>query len=134
ENILNERSEDIIPSLLKLRNKEGYFVDKNFDPEDSSVYHKPDYVINQFTYFTLVALDILGFHFENLEFLSPFYNEIFLYEWFESLNWGKFWYESNKIMFLLYFLTYAKHYSKSQNNTSHVLKLIYLSFNILDGK
>jgi len=125
-------SEKIKDYLLQTMNVDGLFIDRKFD---SSIerYHKNDYIQLQFTYFTLIALDILGVRFQELTFMKPFLKEESLEEWFQQLNWGNFWYESNKIMFIMYFLAYLMKYGDNELQTK-ANEMIQVCFRILDQK
>jgi hypothetical protein len=87
----------------------GMFGDPAFDASDLVGSHSPDYIEWQFTFFALVALDGFGvtptYPLVALEPLRA--SETALDEWLASREWGNFWYCSNEIMFLLYFLTYC---------------------------
>ncbi len=103
-----ENKKEIINYLLSARNKEGYFIDKNYEyhahPE-----HNSSYVIPQFTFFTLLALDVLGVKEVELPFLDSFDFENLNIELNKSLE-KNFWATSNKLMFLMYFITYKLEY------------------------
>jgi len=103
-----ENKEKIINYLLSSRNSEGYFIDSNYKyhkhPE-----HNAAYVIPQFTFFALLALDVLGVKTKELSFLNSFNHEILEKELNKSLE-KNFWATSNELMFLMYFLTYSLEY------------------------
>lgn len=119
--------------LLDKRNKDDYFRDVNFDESTNVSFHKNDYVIPQFTYFSMIALDHLGVHFDDLKFMHKFYETKSLKNWFNNLEWGQFWYESNKIMFLLYFFAYLIKYGNKENSEKSK-EAIETSFKILSAK
>lgn len=129
--IKTKQKKDISKYLLSNHDKNGYFIDKEFNINNNS-YHKNDYIFPQFTYFTLIALDILGINNLETPFIENYLNEVNLKKWFQSLDWGNFWYESNKIMFMLFFFSYLERYNKKLRNKAR--QCIQLSFQILNEK
>ena len=103
-----KNKQEIIQYLLSTRNSEGYFIDPNYKyhkhPE-----HGSSYVIPQFTFFTLSALDVLGVKNLELSFLNKFNSEKLDEELNKSLE-KNFCATSNQLMFLMYFLTYSLKY------------------------
>lgn len=119
--------------LLGSKSVDDYFKDSNFDASANVGFHKNDYVIPQFTYFSMIALDHLGVHLDDLVFIHKFYDIKYLENWFENLHWDQFWYESNKIMFLLYFFSYLVKYGNKENREKSK-EAIETSFKILNVK
>lgn len=91
-------------------------IDPSFNANDLIGIHKSDYVINQINYFSLVALDVIGIRFKNVPTVMTYLdNPGQLEAWFNSLNLSTFWYESNNIMFILYYFFYTvQHGSDNQ--------------------
>lgn len=106
-----ENKKEITQYLLNSRNTDGYFIDPNYKyhkhPE-----HDSEYVIPQFTFFSLSALDVLGVKNLELPFLKEFNQEKLLEELKKSLE-KNFWATSNQLMFLMYFITYKLKYLKA---------------------
>jgi len=93
--------------IASTQSEDGTFIDPGFRVADTRGSHAEDYLRWQFSYFALCALDMLGGSPSyNLEFVAPLLDRRRLTAWFEQLNWRNFWYSSNQLMFLLYFLTY----------------------------
>ncbi len=103
---LEEIKGGIVPYLTTARRDDGLFFDPLYTPADTKGPHQADYLIGQFTCYTLMALDMLGIRYDALPFVEPMLEERQSYHWFDGLEWSNFWYESNKIMFHLYFLAY----------------------------
>lgn len=108
KNLLRENIENknkIIEYLLSTRNSEGYFIDANYKyhkhPE-----HNSSYVIPQFSFFTLLALDVLGVKNLELPFLNNLNTKYVDNELENSLK-KNFWATSNQLMFFMYFITYS---------------------------
>ena len=131
--LLDEFRKDIVAYLESARMSDGMFCDNNFNPKTNRGKHKNDYVLGQFTMYTLIALDMLGVHYDKLPFIEPLLDEAELHKWFEELNWSEFWYESNKIMFLFYFLAYLEKYSEPEIKNK-IDGIIDASFKILEKK
>jgi hypothetical protein len=123
---------NILKTISEYKTNIDTFTDKLYDPNIER-FHKPDYIINQSTFFTLIALDQLGHTFNKLNFLEDYLNPNNVHGWFKSLNWSAFWYESNNIMFKLYFYTYAIKYS-NENDKQKAQECIELAFEILNKK
>lgn len=119
--------------LISQQQENGHFIDPNFLITDTSYSHDEDYVKWQFTYFTTIALDMIGqkpkFKFN---FLEPLLEKNELTKWFNELDWNNFWVVSNQIMFLMYFLTYIEKRLGDDNNW--IKDLINQCFDILDSK
>lgn len=98
----------IIQYLLSTRNSEGYFIDPNYKYHEHPE-HNPSYVIPQFTFFALSALDVLGVKDLELPFLDDLNGEKLHSELDKSLE-KNFWATSNQLMFLMYFITYKIKY------------------------
>jgi len=131
-NLSIQKIDDTKKYLLSALQEDGYFIDKNFDHKNNNSYHKNDYTIPQFTFFSLIALDILGVNNISLKFMDHYLNINNLKSWFENLNWATFWYESNKIMFMMYFLSYLIKYDFTRKDMA--LICMEECFNILDKK
>lgn len=126
------KSEILADDLLKHKTETRSFFDLKFD-ETIDRAHKPDYVINQFTFFSLIVLDELGYHFDDLPFFDKYLNIDVMKQWFDSLKWNCFWYESNKIMFWMYFYSYIIKYGPQQKK-QQAQECIEEAFNILNCK
>jgi len=131
--VLNAEKDKIIEYLKKSVNDNILIVDKKFDILDTSGNHKEDYIKLQSTFFTLIALDILGVKFDNLLFIEKYFEEDVLTDWFDNLDWSRFWYESNKIMFMMYFFSYIIFYG-NDNNKNQAKKCIEICFDVLNKK
>lgn len=119
--------------LLKQQNENGLFIEHDFSLADTSGSHKEDYILWQFTYFTTIALDMLGCKPKySFNFLKPLFDKNNLRNWFNKLNWDNFWYSSNQIMFFMYFLTYLK--ERRGYDARLANDLIQECFDILDTK
>ncbi|WP_298368874.1 hypothetical protein [uncultured Lutibacter sp.] len=113
-----ENKEKIIQYLLGSRNNEGYFIDSNYKYH-SHPEHNSSYVIPQFTFFTLSALDVLGVKNMKIDFLNDFNEEKLLDELNKSME-KNFWATSNQLMFLMYFITYRMKYLKDDSFESYI--------------
>ena len=109
--------------------KAGLFIDNDFDIKQTIGFEE-EYIFWQFTYFTTIALDMLGekplFSFN---FLSKLKNKKSLAKWLGKQYFRNFWYTSNKIMFLAYFLSYEQQRLNIDNRV-----LINYLFDFLDLK
>ena len=107
-------------------------IDPSFSTNDLIGRHKPDYVLNQITYFSLLALDVIGVQLRG-NYVEESYlgNSVLLERWFNSLDLSRFWYESNKIMFMLYFLSYINRYS-GQDRSKKAIDSIHLIMQLLN--
>lgn len=122
----------IIKDLLRLKTPENSFIDFQYN-QSMERGHKPDYILNQYTFFTLIALDQLGVTYEKLHFFDVFLDHNKLKEWLNSLNWSNFWYESNKIMFWLFFLSYIHKYGNDLDKLK-AEEIVDIIFEILNKK
>lgn len=123
-------TDKISTSLKKQQNtKTGLFIDKDFDIKETEGFEE-EYILWQFTYFATIALDMLN---ETLpfsfNFLAKLKNKGMLEKWLNKQDFKNFWYTSNKIMFLFYFLTYEQERLNVDNS-----KLIEYLFTFLDSK
>lgn len=113
--------------LLSQQRSDGLFIDKQFKKEQLSGLQSSEYIEWQFTFFSLIALDMLGILPQNeLGFLAPFQEKDFLVRWLDNRNWDDFWYCSNEIMFLLFFLTYSGKYSARKEQWIKAIDNIFL--------
>ena len=120
--------------LRTQRTEKGYFLDKNFIAEDTTGSHKQEYILSQFTYFTMIALDMLGDSVPGLPFVDEKYgNQAKLEEWIRAQDFSRFWYSSNELMFVLYFLSYILKYSQ-KNHKDEAEQQLQLFFSILNSK
>ena len=70
---LSQHKEAIINFLMQSAKENNLFVDKEFSSSDLvGKIHKEDYITYQFTFFSLIALDILGKKFDTLSFFFRF--------------------------------------------------------------
>ena len=124
--------ERIIGAMLEHKMEDNSFIDRQFD---SSVerYHKPDYIISQFTFFTLIALDHMNYRLSSLCFFNKYLDPKEIKKWFKQLDWKRFWYESNKIMFFIYFYAYILAYGVDSEKRK-AEECIELVFTILNAK
>ena len=95
--------------LISSQMPNGLFMDRAFNSEQLQGQQDELYVKWQFTFFALCALECLDAKPQsNLAFLDKYLDDKCLSEWFAELNWSNFWYCSNQIMFLMFFLVYEK--------------------------
>jgi len=107
--------------------KTGLFIDNDFDIKQTMGFEE-EYIFWQFTYFTTIALDMLGKKPQySFIFLDDLKNKESLEKWLNKQDFKSFWYTSNKIMFLFYFLTYEQERLNIDNRV-----LIEYLFNFLD--
>lgn len=88
---------------------DGTFVDAGFSRSQLSGRQSDEYLRWQFTFFGLTALEMLEerpVH-PNL-FLHDFQDPSFAEDWLMRQDFDDFWYGSNIIMFLLFFLAYER--------------------------
>lgn len=114
-----ENKQEIIQYLLNTKKNEDYFIDPNYKYHKHPD-HNADYVIPQFTFFTLSALDVLGVKVDDLSFLKSFNEKSLEKELNGSLE-KNFWATSNQLMFLMYFLIYSIEYL-------NIDKVVYRSY------
>lgn len=129
---IDKKKDNLVKALLKTKTSSNSFIDPNYD-DSIERYHKPDYIINQFTFFTLIALDQLGCRFDRLPFFDHYLNKNQLELWFHSLKWDQFWYESNKIMFWLYFYSYILNYGQ-EHDRQKAAECIDCAFKVLNER
>lgn len=131
-----ENKEEVIRYLLSTQNDEGFFVDLNYKYHEHPE-HNPSYVLPQFTFFSLLALDILGEKKVKLSFMESLdINELDL-----ILNKSlekNFWATSNQLMFLMYFITYSLKYldidkDKYHSYIEHIFRFLNKNQNIENG-
>jgi hypothetical protein len=93
--------------------KEGYSLDPLFNDYNIGGIHSGQYIKEQFTFFTLTALDILGYQVNDIPFVTHNLEPTALRKWFEEMMETKdIWGDSNRIMFKLYFLAYLEKYGQ----------------------
>ena len=127
-----ENKLEIIEYLLSTRNSEGYFIDPNYKYHKHAE-HDSNYVIPQFTFFTLSALDALGVKNIELPFLKELNDEKLQEELNKSLE-KNFWATSNQLMFLMYFITYAIKYYKTPADGNEYMNTIFRFLNLNQNK
>lgn len=110
----------------------GEFLDHQFDVHDLQGRQTEKYLKWQFTFFSLTALDMLGQTPDNdLIFIDDYLTEETVERWMSEIDFKDFWYGSNEIMFLLFFLSYAMKYNRKQEKS---LKSINYILSCLDSK
>ena len=126
----NYQIDKISENLRKQQDKKtGLFIDNNFNIKQTIDFEE-EYVLWQFTYFTTIALDMLRKKTQySFIFLNDLKSKKFLGEWLNKQDFRNFWYTSNKIMFLFYFLIYEQERLNIDNRT-----LIDYLFEFLDLK
>lgn len=95
-------------SIRQYQKKDGTFWDENagFSEQGS---HSREYVQWQMTFFSLIALDMLGARPDlPLQFLTPYKDGDRVERWLVTRKWDDFWYSSNEIMFFLYLAIYLR--------------------------
>jgi len=130
DNSADYPTDKIAASLKKHQDTQsGLFIDDIFDMMDVKGFEE-EYILWQFTYFATIALDMLN---ETLPFSFNFLTDLknigALEKWLNNQDFKNFWYTSNKIMFLFYFLTYEQERLNIDNR-----KLIEYLFTFLDSK
>ncbi|MFV0377203.1 MAG: hypothetical protein ACK5JD_07865 [Mangrovibacterium sp.] len=119
--------EDTISYLNSGFGAKGGFADPAFNISELTGTHQADYMKAQIAYFSLIAADVLGNRHPGAELIFSLKEEnISLDAWFAGLDLGHFWYESNKIMFMLYFLFYEWHYTGSEKAMDMIKQLMNL--------
>jgi len=94
----------VATSIRQRQREDGLFVDPLLRQQDLNGSHELEYISWQCTFFSLIALDMLGsVPRRPLRFLAPYMDGAACETWFAKRNWNNFWYSSNEIMFLLYF-------------------------------
>lgn len=129
-----ENKHEIIEYLLRARNTQGYFIDPNYKYHNHPE-HDSNYVIPQFTFFTLSALDVLGIKNLELPFLNDFNDQKLIVELGKSLE-KNFWATSNQLMFLMYFITYKIRYLEEVDYNrfmDHIFKFLNRNQNTENG-
>lgn len=107
--LLDESSPRADPALERIASEQrddGTFDDASFHPEDTRGSHSEGYIRWQFSFFALTTLDLHGRQARRLAFMEPYLEERALERWLGERRWNRFWYASNEIMFMLYFLSY----------------------------
>ena len=96
----------------------GLFIDKNYFIQDVQGFEE-EYLLWQFTYYAIIALDMLHAKpLYPLKFLDQLKNIDNLRIWLEKQDIKNFWYTSNKIMFLFFFLIYEQERSNRDNHAN----------------
>lgn len=98
----------IAQTIRQYQRADGLFMDPRFRKEDLRGTHREDYIAWQFTFFAVSALDWMGVSPNaRMSFVDELaYSRRAMKAWLAARNWDNFWYASNEIMFLLYFLAY----------------------------
>tara|TARA_B100001029_G_scaffold176902_1_gene180609 strand:+ start:1642 stop:2808 length:1167 start_codon:yes stop_codon:yes gene_type:complete len=114
----------------------GLFIDSNLNIDFKDILNlEKNYISFQSTAFSLSALDILGekpkFSFN---FLDTYRDKKFLEEWICSLNWSNPWHESNKIMFIMQFLSYENLCLNNKESKELIVFLLDILNNLIDRK
>jgi prenyltransferase beta subunit len=107
---ISENDRNLIAEYILSCQKEdsGYFIDPILVKEDlSSPDHDWDYITHQSTFFAITALRILNRNPKySLSFLMNFQHPSRINYWLDNMDWSNPWRESNRVMFLLSFLSY----------------------------
>jgi hypothetical protein len=129
-NLANYPTDKISTALKEQQDaKTGLFIDSHFDMKDV-VGFEEEYILWQFSYFATIALDMLSeAPVYPFNFLISLKDKEALEKWLNKQDFKKFWRTSNKLMFLLYFLTYEQERLGTNNS-----KLTDLLFSFLDAK
>ncbi len=106
-----QRRRELIESISSCQQPDGTFRDPQHG--DSIVLNlrkfTPTYLSWQETYFALHALDALDAEPpQRLSFIEPFTSDSVVMPWLGTLGFDDFWFASNYVMFLLYFLIEAE--------------------------
>ena len=131
--LLNERWPHANPALERIaseQREDGTFFDPSFRPEDTRGSHSEDYISWQFCFFALAALDLHERKVRPLAFMEPYLDAQNLDRWLEARSWNRFWYASNEIMFMLYFLSYL--WRRQGSETARTMALHVLD--VLDAR
>lgn len=112
--------------ILEQQLDNGIYLDNQFKSTQLIGRQSEEYIKWQFTYFSLIALDMLGVRPKKpLKFLNKFIERKNLIEWLDKRNWIDFWYSSNEIMFFLYFLTYENQTQKPSDRRENAIEYIF---------
>ncbi len=104
----------------------GLFIDPAWERSISDI-HDPEqnYLHYQTTAFALSTLNAMGLEPQHkLRFLEPFRGASYLAAWLASLEWANPWHISNKIMFILQFLSYEDIMHSNQTSREAVLFIL----------
>lgn len=101
-------TDSICSRICGYQEENGVFRDPIFRASDLHGSHSSEYLEWQFSFFALVSLDWIGIRPTHpVSFVDEYVQSwARLENWLVSRKWDNFWYCSNEIMFLLYFLTY----------------------------
>jgi hypothetical protein len=108
----------LIQTFLSQKNDDDCFVDKKYRYHAHDI-HGPEYAISQFTFFSLLALDALGYYLKELRFLDAYFGKTKIQGLFEKYFSKNFWATSNQVMFLFYFSAYAEKYKIYNDSILH---------------
>lgn len=98
---------------------DGTFVDPGFSRSQLIGRQSDEYLRWQFTFFALAALDMLEVRpAHGNGFLGDFQDPDFTEAWLLRQDFDDFWYGSNIIMFLLFFLAYEREKGSTNYNES----------------
>jgi hypothetical protein len=117
-NDLHEYPLNNICAALKIQqdNKTGLFIDHNFKLSEIKGFDS-EFVLWGFTFFATIALDMLNqLPNHQFEFLVNLKDEKTLDEWLAQQD-KNFWYTSNKLMYLFYFLIFEQERLKIDNKS-----------------
>jgi hypothetical protein len=96
-----------VERIAELEEPGGTFADPTWRAEETTGSHSASYLQWQTTFFALSTLDMLGEKpRSNLSFVDSLIDPVQLRRWVLQLDWHNFWYGSNELMFLLYFLAF----------------------------
>jgi len=113
----------------------GEFLDHQFDGADLQGRQNEQYLLWQFSFFSLTALDMLGqIPDHDLQFLDEYLSVETVERWLSGVDFKDFWYGSNEIMFLLFFLSYAMKYERKCEKCLRSVNYILSCLDSMQGK
>lgn len=121
---------DKIITFQKLKSfqdpKTGFFIDPQLSNPDKNIWYIEKYYLHyQTTAFMLSAIDALGGKAEyNFRFLSNYKSKNYIIEWLNNLDWKNPWHQSNKIMFILQFLSYEYIIFKDNKSFTFLINIL----------
>ena len=126
-----EKSRDQDFFLRHQDEKSGLFVDLNLDLKYEKIEDlESNYIHYQTTAFSLSALDALGVKPKfRLAFMDSFRGKDKILKFFDGIDWRNPWHESNKIMFLLQFISYDYIIMKNEDSLNN----IHMILDVLDS-
>ena len=104
----------------------GLFIDPLRKGQIADIHDlEQNYLHYQTSAFSISVLDAFGSKPQHpFKFLDPFRDQTYINSWLESLDWSKPWHISNKVMFILQFLSYEDIVLKKSDSHNLLLKIL----------